>query len=205
MRNNSVGLVLTLALCLILMSCGTSTRNQRVPIPDVTPSSPETSSPPTSTAVSLPPKANIDFSGLRLLEVIFKTQLNVNRLDDLYATTRREISNLSVVSNCNLDVLKGFVATSWAPVVLLVSPTGGRHLWAVIGYDDATKQILLGNPVTRVTRSLVYADFEKEWQTGSARKCVLVTPGKLSEERVHSTLGKYLPPAQVAQVGVRSR
>lgn len=174
-----------------------------MPIPEAASSA---SRPPVSTSSStpaLPPAANSDLSGLRLLEVVFRTQLNVNRLDDLYATTRGTVSSLSVVSNCDLGVLKAFVAKSWAPVVLLHS--SGRRLWAVTGYDDAKQEILVENAVSRIVRPLTYSEFQKDWATSSGSKCVLITPGKLNRARVHSVLTEYLPPQRVAQVQVRSR
>ena len=205
MQNYFVRLVLTLALCLLLMSCAAP--KQKMPIPSTTTSPAVTPSPTASSApmaASLPPTAKIDLTKQPFLDVLFRTQLKINRIDDLYATTRREVSNLSVVSNCNLDVLRAFVATGWAPIVLVVSSVGGQHLSAVAGYDNTAKQIQLETPVSRTTRSLTYADFQKEWDTGSAGKCVLVTPVKLSEEKVRSTLEKYLPATQIS-VTVRSR
>jgi len=180
-------------------------QEETMPIPS-TASSPTTL--PTSTTETtepLPSNATIGYRRLSLLEPLFRTQLKVNRIDELYATTRGKIRNLSVVSNCDLDMLKVFVTTNWAPIVLLISPVGGRHLWAVTGYDDAAKQIQLRNPANRSTRYLVYSDFEEEWRRGSAQKCVLVTPVKVNKAKIHSLLEKYLSSTKVSHVVVRSR
>ena len=215
MQNQSFHTVFTLVLCLFLMSCGPVPQGERLPIPTATRSRPASAAPaaPAASATgSLPRAATIDFTRQPLLEVLFRTQIDVNRLEDLYATTKGKVDNLSVVSNCNLDVLKAFVAIGWAPIILSRRSSRGR-LSAIMRYDDADEQIQIGNPIgkrkkgfrSRVGRTLTYSDFEKEWVTGSGQKCVLVTPRKLSEVEVHAALKKYLPAEQVAQVKVRSR
>jgi hypothetical protein len=140
---------------------------------------------------------------LRLVEVVFRTQLNVNQLDDLYATTRDSVDNIAVISRCDTDVLKAFIVKSWSPVVLM--HLGGRQPWALVGYDDARQEILLENPISRIVRPLQYKEFERAWSTGSGDKCVLITPGKLTQARVHAVLAEYLPPQRAMRVTVRSR
>lgn len=214
MQSHFVHTMFTLVLCLLLMSCGAAPQGERLPIPTATrsrPASATPAAPATSATGSLPRAATIDFTRQPLLEVLFR-KLDVNRIEDLYATTRGKVDNLSVVSNCNLDVLKAFVATGWAPIIASRRSGGGR-LSAVMRYDDADQHIQIGNPIgkrkkgprSRVGRTLTYSDFEKEWATGSGNKCVLVTPRKLSEVEIHADLRKYLPKEQVAQIKVRSR
>ena len=161
---------------------------------------------------ALPSAAAIDVTRKPLLKVLFRIDHDIKRLEDLYATTRGKVQNLSVVSNCNLDVLKTFVATDWTPVILSRRSSKG-HLSAVMRYDDAEQQIQVGNPLdarrkglrTRAGRMLSYSEFEKEWATGSGNKCVLVTPKRLSDVEIHAALKKYLPEEQVARIQVRSR
>ena len=206
MRNDFTLCVLVSTLCICLSGCmGTTQKQERyiASVPGST-SQQSTSSTPASSDPSLPQTGRIDRRGLTLLDVIFRTQLNINRIDDLYATTKGQVSNLAIVSSGELNVLKAFVAQRWAPVVLL-QYGNKRHLWAVTGYDNPAQQIQLGNAINSQVRIIPYADFEKEWSGGSARKFVLVTPIRLSEERVQSVLAKYLPEAQASQVKVRSR
>ena len=198
----------TLTLCVLLISCGPPPQQKTRYIPSVPSSETTASSSSTSrasTTASLPSAAAADFTRMPLLKLIFSTSLNINRIDDLYGMTNRQIRHLSVVSNCDLDVLKGFVADGWAPVVLL-QYGNKRRLWTVAGYDDAAEQIQLANPATRNSRTISYSDFRKE-STSSAGKCVLcgVIPGELTEAKVHSVLKSYLPAARVSQVKVRSR
>ena len=158
--------------------------------------------------ISLPSTATVDFTRLPLLQIIFRAQkesfdARIPRIDDLYGTTKGQIRHLSVVSNCDLDVLKGFVAGGLAPVVLL-RHGNKRRFWALVGYDDASEQIQLANPATRNARGTPYADFRQQW-VASGGKCVLVTPGLLDEEKVRSVLESYLSLPHASQVRVRSR
>ena len=204
-----------LALCLLLMSCGPAPQGERMPIPSATRSQPASTMSATRAASAtgaLPASAAIDVTKKPLLKMLFRDEPNVNRLEDLYATTRGKVESLSIVSNCNLDVLKAFMATGWAPVILSRSSSKGR-LTVVMQYDDADQQIQIGNPLaaqrkglrTRAGRMLTYSEFEKEWATGSGNKCVLITPKKLNEMDIHAALKKYLPEEQVARIQVRSR
>ena len=207
-----------LALCLLLVSCGSPPQTGKMPpIPSANRSQPASTSAPTKTRTAsatgaLPASAAIDVTKKPLLKALFRNEPNVTRLEDLYATTRGQVQNLSVVSNCNLEVLKAFVATGWAPIILS-RRSGKGHLTTVMQYNDADQQIQIGNPLaaqreglrSRVGRMLTYSEFEKEWTTGSRRKCVLITPKKLHDADVRAALKKYLPEEQVARIQVRSR
>ncbi len=207
-----------LALCLLLVSCGPPPQTGKMPpIPSANRSQPASTSAPTKTRTAsatgaLPASAAIDVTKKPLLKALFRNEPNVTRLEDLYATTRGQVQNLSVVSNCNLEVLKAFVATGWAPIILS-RRSGKGYLTTVMQYNDADQQIQIGNPLaaqreglrSRAGRMLTYSEFEKEWATGSGRKCVLITPKKLHDADVYAALKKYLPEEQVARVQVRSR
>ena len=205
-----------LALCLLLVSCGPPPQTGKLPpIPSANrsqPASAPTKTRTASTTGALPASAAVDVTKKPLLKAFFRNEPNVNRLEDLYGKTRGQVQNLSIVSNCNLEVLKAFVATGWAPIILS-RRSGKGHLTTVMQYDDADQQIRVGNPLgaqrrglqTRGGRTLTYSAFEKEWTTGSGRKCVLITPKKLNEASIHAALEKYLPKEQVARVQVRNR
>ena len=209
MQSYSSRLRFTLVLCVLLISCAAPTREQRLPIPSAEPSSSTSPSPLTSrpsATASLPSTAAIDFTGLNLQRIIFQTQPHINRIDDLYGTTKTQIRHLSVVSNCDVDILKGFVAAGWAPIVLLqYGNERQRRLWTMVEYDEEAEQIWLVDPATRETRYMPYADFGRKWAVASARKCVLALPGKLTEAKLHSVLAKYLSSTHISQVKVRSR
>lgn len=207
-----------LALCLLLVSCGPPPQTGKLlPIPSANRSQPASTSAParirTAAATgALPAAAAVDVTKKPLLKAFFRNEPNVNRLEDLYGKTRGQVQNLSIVSNCDLEVLKAFVATGWAPIILS-RRSGKGHLTTVMQYDDADQQIQIGNPLgaqrkglqSRGGRMLTYSEFEKEWTTGSRRTCVLITPRKLNEPSIHAALEKYLPKEQVARVQVRNR
>ena len=194
-----------LALCMLLVSCGPAPQGERMPIPSANRSQPTSTSAATKTRAAsamssatqgLPASAAVDVTRKPLLKTLFRNEPNVNRLEDLYATTKGKVESLSVVSNCNLDVLKAFLATGWAPVIL-----SKRQLSVVMKYDDAEQQIQIGNPLStqrkgprsRVGRTLTYSEFGREWSTGSGNKCVLITPRRLSDVEIHTCLEKVPP------------
>ena len=211
-----------LTLCILLVSCGPPPQTGKLPpIPSANRSQPASASAPTKTQTAsamasatgaLPASAAVDVTKKPLLKMLFRNEPNVNRLEDLYGKTRGQVQNISIVSNCNLDVLKAFMANGWAPVILS-RRSGKGYLTTVMQYDDGDQQVQVGNPLsaqrkglrTRAGRTLTYSEFEKEWTTGSGRTCALITPKKLNEPSVHAALEKYLPREQVARVQVRSR
>ena len=203
-----------LVLCLLLVSCGPPPQTGKLPpIPSANRSQPaSTSAPARIRTGALPASAAIDVTKKPLLKTFFRIDHDIRRLEDLYGTTRGKVQNLSVVSNCNLTVLKAFVATGWTPIILSKRSAKG-HLTAVMGYDDADQQVQIGNPLgvrrrgagARGKRVLSYSEFEKEWTTGSGNKCVLITPKRLHDIEVHAALKKYLSENQVARIQVRSR
>ena len=77
-----------------------------------------------------------------LLKTVFRNLPATSRIDDLFARVKGEVDNLSLVSNCDLDILKGFVAGGWTPVVLLRNERQPR---VVVGYDDDVEEIQLTN------------------------------------------------------------
>lgn len=207
-----------LTLCLLLVSCGPPPQTGKLPpIPSANRSQPASASTPTkartaSTTAALPGSAAVDVTKKPLLKTFFRIDHDIRRLEDLYATTRGKVQNISVVSNCDLTVLKAFVATGWTPIILSKRSAKG-HLTAVMGYDDADQQVQIGNPLdvrrrgaeSRGRRLLSYSEFGKEWSSGSGNKCVLIPPKRLHDIEIHAALKKYLPEEQVARVQVRSR
>ena len=140
-----------LILCLLLVSCGPPPQTGKLPpIPSANRSQPASASAPTkartaSATGALPAAAAIDVTKKPLLKTFFRIDHDIRRLEDLYGLTRGQVQNLSIVSNCNLDVLKAFVATGWAPIILS-RRSGKGHLTTVMQYDDADQQIQIGNP-----------------------------------------------------------
>ena len=171
-----------LALSILLVSCGPPPQTGKLPpIPSANRSQPASTSAPTrirtaAATGALPASAAIDVTKKPILKTFFRIDHDVRRLEDLYATTRGKVQNLSVVSNCNLAVLKAFVATGWTPVILS-KRTAKAQLLAVMKYDDADQKIQIGNPLSARRKGaeprggahlLTYPEFEKEWVTGGS-------------------------------------
>lgn len=202
-----------LALCILLVGCGPAPRKGARYIPTASASGSQTAvskSSQASTSTSLPRTAEVELVRMPLLKTVFRNQPASTRIDDLFARAKGQVDNLSLVSNCDLDILKAFVAAGWTPVVLLRSD---RQPWVLIGYDDGAEQIQLtniANAPSRTTdpkrlskREVPYSDFGRAWSSG---KCMLVAPGlAFTDVKVRSILSKYLTATHASQVMVRSR
>ena len=207
--NQYLNLTLTLGvaisitvLCFLFLGCGTSTRNDPYRIPELKPTgSGKTTVPQKSVnePSSLPPNAEINRNQLRPLVETFKSQQPQN-FNALNATSVARAYSLTIVSNCDLDVLKGFIAKRWAPIVSLRS-SGRSRLWAMVGYSPAG-EVVLENPVDNRRRTLSEKEFITQWEMTSDSRCALITPGILDQAKVQMALNRYLPQSKANQVRV---
>ncbi len=198
----SIGMFLTL-LCYLILGCGKPSQNEQWRIAELkTSGSGET----TDTAVSLkktsslPRNAEINRSVLRPMVETFTSQQPQN-LNALNATTVSKTHSLTIVSNCDLDVLKGFIVKGWAPVVSLRHTGNKPQLWAMVGYD-AMGQIHVENPINNRRRTWAEEDFMTQWTLASENRCALITPGSLDQAKVQQAISRHLPESKVAQVRV---
>lgn len=197
----NIGIYLTV-LCFIFSGCGGSTRNDPYRIPELKPTgSGKTTVPQKSVkqTSSLPPSAEINRGQLRPLVETFKSQQPQN-FNALNATTVGRAYSLTIVSNCDLDVLKGFIAKRWAPIVSLRT-SGRSRLWAMVGYSPAG-EVVLENPVDNRRRTLSGKEFKTQWELTSDSRCALITPGRLDQAKVQMALNRYLPQSKASQVRV---
>ena len=198
----SVGISLTV-LCFLFLSCGAPTQNEQWPIAELKHSGSGKTTVPGKSAKgpsSLPPSAEINRNLLRPLVETFKSQRPQN-INALNATTVNRAYSLTFISNCDLDVLKGFIAKGWAPVVSLRGTGSNSRLWAMVGYD-AIGQVHLENPTNNQRKTSREEDFTTQWELASDNRCALITPGRLDQAKVQMELNRYLPPSKVAQVKV---
>ena len=198
----SVGISLTV-LCFLFLSCGTSTQNNQWSIAEQKPASSAKTKVPAKTvkgSSSLPSNSEINRNLLRPLVETFESQRPQN-FNALNATTVSRAYSLTFISNCDLDVLKGFIAKGWAPVVSLRRTGSNSRLWALVGYD-ATGQVHLENPTDNQRKTSREEDFITQWESASGNRCALITPGRLDQAKVQMELNRYLPPSKVAQVKV---
>lgn len=197
----SIGISLTV-LCFVFFGCGGSTRNDPYHIAEHKPTgSGKTAVPGKSVnePSSLPPSAEVSQGRLRPLVDTFKSQQPQN-FNALNATTVGRAYSLTMVSNCDLDVLKGFIVKGWAPIVSLRTSSRSQ-LWAIVGYGTAG-EIVLENPVDNRRQTWTESEFKTRWELASASRCALITPGRLDQAKVQMALGRYLPQSKVEQVTV---
>ena len=213
MKIRIVYLMSILTLSILLAGCGPVPQKDARYIPTASPTAsktPVSKSSQASTNTSLPRTAVVELVRMPLLKTVFRNPPATSRIDDLFARAKSQVDNLSLVSNCDLDILKGFVAAGWTPVVLL---RGERQPWVLIGYDDDVEEIQLTNIANAPARTTDpkrlrprredYSDFESKWASG---KCLLVAPGlAYTDVKVRSVLSKYLTATHASQVMVRSR
>ena len=217
----------TSLFCLVVVGCAPSPQNQKFYIAELPSSTkPATSM---RTEVSLPPVARVrprEFPSRLWLNRLFRsrellTLKNFDNLESILAPENPFLTgqmrrrhktgeldtalvpknyNVTVVTNCDTDILKAFVATGWWPFVLL---RHGNQIerWLVVGYDDSGHISLRDPRGPRVKRSVT--EFQREWKYPSPSQCMLITLEKLNKYDVRRRLQRYLPLAKVTQIHVR--
>ena len=190
--------LLLVVFCFSFLSCGTSQRRiaEHKPSGSAKANAP---SEPAKGASSLPSDAEVNRSALRPLVETFKSQ-QPQDFNALNATTVGRAYSLTMVSNCDLDVLKGFIVKGWVPIVSLRSSSRSQ-LWAVVGYS-AADQVVLENPIDNRRRTQTKPNFMAQWEQASDGKCALITPGRLDQAQVQMALDRYLPQSKVTRVKV---
>ena len=201
--------VASLVFVLLAISCGPPPQGQ-YHVPETALAAAERNPSQTSggSQVSLPDSATVQLQKLPYVRNAFKEPPRVGSrggLDDFYATTRGNVQNLAIISNCSLDVLKAFVAKGWPPIVMIQFQGRTPEIVILSDYNDQLSEMSLQNPMSLNKRRLSYTDFEASWSKSSRNKCVLITPQQLSERDVQNVLGRYLPTEAFQGIDVRSR
>lgn len=208
MKTYSVFSIFVLAL--LVISCGPPPQSGMFPPIAEAPESAATSKNGTqsmTSQVNLPSSGTVDLRKMPYVRNVFKEVNPVRRgaINDLYATTRGKVDNITIVSNCSLQVLKAFIAHGWAPIVVLQFQGRKLEMLPIVRYNHVSSDIFLQNPNNFSERRVSEEDFETYWGTGSRNQCALITPQQLTEAKVRGVLSKYLPAAAYAGISVRSR
>jgi hypothetical protein len=220
-------IALVVLLCWGVLGCAPSPQNQKFYIAELPSSTkPATSM---QTEVALPPVARVrprEFPSRLWLDRLFRSRelhslKSLDNLDTILAPENPFLTrglrmrhktgeldtalvpknyNVTMVTHCDTEILKAFVATGWWPFVLL---RHGNQIerWLVVGYDDSGNISLRDPRGPRVKRSVT--EFQREWKHPSPSQCVLITLEKLNKYDVRRRLQKYLPLAKVSQIHVR--
>ena len=224
---SSYRIALVVLLCLVVLGCAPSPQNQKwyiAELPSTT--KPATS---IRTEVSLPPVARVrprENPPRLWLDRLFRskellTLKNFDNLESILAPENPFLTgglrrrhktgeldtalvpktyNVTVITHCDTEILKAFVATGWWPLVL--SRNGSQiEQWLVVGYDDFGNIYLRDPRALRVKRSVT--EFQRAWKYPSPSQCMLITLEKLNKYDVRRRLQKYLPSSKVSQIHVR--
>ena len=137
---------------------------------------------------------------MRPVEEAFIRIESLRRLKRLTVADLKSIKEIrlsaALVSRCDLSVLKSLIASDWAPVVIIRSPVGPKHIRVVAGYDDERGQIILVDPINFITKArLAYSEFSQQWD--DPQKTCLLIFRRGSVDIIKGDLRKYLPEEKV--------
>ena len=107
------------------------------------------------------------------------------------------------VFECDLIVLKAFIASNWVPIVILGTPNGPKHLAAVVGYDDSTGEFTVVNSEDKSRRKTKYARFFN-LMAGPQKACILMFSRFVGEASIRRTLKSYIPEERADKIPVRT-
>lgn len=146
---------------------------------------------------------------MRPVEAAFRDVALLRKAEHFTLSELKAITNATrlapmAVSECDLEVVKIFIASGWAPVVIIRSPVGPKHVRAVIGYDDSTEQVILIDPVNYKQASLArvaYSEFSKQWDDPQ-KTCLLVFSEYVGEARIKNVLMKYLSEERLNSIQI---
>ena len=202
--------VASLVFVLLAINCGPPPQGQ-YHIPESALAAAERTTTTTQSSqnqANLPESAIIQLEKQPYLRNAFKERVRVSSrggLDDFHAMTRRQIQHSAIVANCSFDILKAFIAKGWAPIVMVEFQGRTPEILPMSQYNNQLGEVYLENPSNLNKRRLTYTDFEASWSRISRKKCILITPRKLSELDVRKALGDYLPEAAFQEISVQSR
>lgn len=108
----------------------------------------------------------------------------------LAAATKTRYLVFELVTNDPVQ-LKHCVAADLAPLVVLRSPVGPKHLRALVGYDDVSARFYLMVPDSSRTRlELSYEDFQQQWDAGG-NVSLLIYPTFITVDALKRILSKH--------------
>ncbi|MBD3184563.1 hypothetical protein GF312_19940 [Candidatus Poribacteria bacterium] len=136
---------------------------------------------------------------LRPIEAVFRdiqAVRNANRftLSELKAITGSTNFKPLALSGCNINAVKILLAKDWVPVVIIRTPTGRKHIRAIIGYDDNNSRITLIDVLNLKQASkanISYSDFDKQWDD-PRKTCLLIFSDYIGKQRIEFALRKHL-------------
>ena len=143
---------------------------------------------------------------MRPAEEVFARIESMRKLTRLTVGELKSVRNAGLsgvlISQCDLEVLKGLIASDLAPVVIVRSPVGPKHVRVVAGYDDGRGQIILVDPINFTTKTrLAYSKFSQQWD--DPQKTCLLIFRRGSVDTIKGDLRKYLPEEKIDSLVIR--
>jgi len=145
---------------------------------------------------------------MQVVKEVFQTVEPLRRATRLTVAAIRPLAGNSrfsavLASQCDLEILKVFVASDWAPAVVITSPVGPKHVRAVVGYDDIAEIVILTDPMNYAKQRIKYSDFLKQWDD-PRKSCVLISSRRVSVDIIKSTLRIYLTEEKADSVIIKT-
>jgi len=206
--------ILAILACLTIALCGcahfTTVPTVAQQTPAVT-SKADTAPQAAKLPVSYAPGAG-NSSRLTQAAEAFRVVPSLNSADTFTVVHSRDIAskshfNSAVVSKCDQDVIKAFVAANWVPAIVVDSPVGPKHIRFVIGYDDSSKKMILNDPVDVGESKQIdmdYSEFAKLW-SDPQKTCLIISAQRVNEVNIKEVLGKYLPKDKIDTLVIRAQ
>jgi len=213
-----------IALILIAGCASVKTTPQATPKMDA--KTPEAVSPPTevksgSTEVGRLPKFHTpeaqNINSARRVAQAFREVQSLKMAKSINFLILRDINAKgyasAMLTRCDFDIIKAFVAYGWAPAIILRSPTGPEHLRTVIGYNDPPEELTLTDPMNTVgptepgalkQMKLSYADFLKMWDD-QQKSCLLFFSQYTDESLIKNALWQFLPKDKTNSIAIRTK
>jgi hypothetical protein len=215
-------MILTLVL---IVGCGSVKTTPQV-TPKMDAKTPEAVSQPTTDksvspeAVKLPksyvPEAQ-NINNARKVAAAFRDVQSLKAATSINFLIFRDINakgyHSAMLTRCDFDIIKAFVANGWAPAIILRSPTGPEHLRTVIGYNDPPEELTLVDPMDTVgptepgglkQMKLSYADFLKMWDD-QQKSCLLFFSQYTDESLIKNALWQFLPKDKTNAITIRTK
>ena len=193
----SITILISICLVIAYLGCAGSTKT-----PTVTEQSPPL---PVAESISSTSDTEIPKSckpmgkhekGVQLVKEAFITLPSLKSVVSFTDMHVRDLANLAylfatVESPCNLERIKGLVASGLSPVVIIESKVGARHARVIIGYDDSVNQLIATDPVNYRQIKMSYDSFVKSW-IDPQKTCLLIHYQYDNDKRLRNPMKRLL-------------
>ncbi len=200
--------IFSLVFVFLVISCGPLPTSE-INVPETTTNTTEktTNMQTQQINANLPESATVDLQKIPYLSNAFK-QSPPDRsrlaLANFHSKMRQLGHHSALLSNCSVDVLKAFIANGWAPIVMIQLQSRNPIVSPVVHYDNNSSMVHLQNPNSASKRRLSYEEFDNSWGKSSQKRCVIITPKRLTKADVEKVLNQYSLTDAFQQISMSS-